>query len=234
MRKVWIYLICAFLVIGFVFDILLIVQISALKMDLDKTEKESVSLNDGSPPLVYVPGSRYFYNDPFYKMYDVGVGRTYYQISSGRKIFAEGIKEGSDPRITTLGGKSSGIVRLELGCGSNCNQVQYFDIFEDKTSEVFFVAGLFADYIDPFGNQLIARFCYRDKAPPKNILVIQDVFDDTVFYIEIARDFADFVDPGVNMLFLNENQLYVEYSVLRSDDEDDEYDTKTEIIDFRK
>jgi hypothetical protein len=217
---------CAFVLISIVFNVLLIFQNHAIKADLEKLE-------DTSTPQIYTLGSAFFYNDPFYKKYDVGLGKTYYQISSSKKIFAEGIKEGSDPRITNMGGKSGGIVKLELGCGSNCNNVQYFDIFEDNTSEVFFVAGLFADYVDPYGNQLIARFDYRDTEPPKNILIIQDIFDNTAFYGEIARNYADFVDPGVRMLFLNENQLYIEYVVTNQDDEKGTYRTKTEIIDFR-
>ena len=220
----------ALLLIGSALIVVLVMSNFVLITQLIKIKSEFSNLkNDADSERIVYYDSKYYQNDPYYRIIDVEPGRTYYQISANNTIFAEGVKSGSDPRIASMG---EGIVKLDLGCGTNCMHIQYFDVYNDRTSEVYFSAGEYGDYVD-LKNNLIAYFSLNVvDGTMKHILVIQDVFNKDTFYTEIERNYADAITPGIKMVFLNGNQLYIEYMTQESNASFN-YGATSEIIDFR-
>ena len=151
---------------------------------------------------------RYMVHDPLYRIEEVALGKYRYSIGTKLKVYAEGIKEGTEPEISYVG---NGIIRLFLGYGTNCFTVQYFDVWNDRTSETFSVYSNYADIcFSPSSSEcLLATFDF-----PRNVLVIRDIFDPQGFYAEIDRDFV--YAGAYQLLLLNETDLYVDADVFEA------------------
>jgi len=204
--------------------------IFSIKSELTQLENIILQNDNGSENIIINFDDRFFINDPVYRIYKLSLEKYYYQIGFKGKILAEDIIYRS-PNITYMGGRN-GIVKFELGCGTNCLNIQYYGVYNDGSiSDVFFSASAYGDYIN-YDNNLIAYFIWQEEEPQKHILVIQDIFDTNDFYIEIERDFANVISPGISMVFLNDKQLYAEYMISKADDLYD-WDTTSEIINFR-
>ena len=129
------------------------------------------------------------------------------KITSGDTILTEGTRDTPAPIITNSGYP---ILRLELGCGTNCLNVQYFNVTTKESSEVFFVPSIYADYTDDDGNALIAYFDYADESAEDTVLVVRSIFDGEIIS-KINREFISPLNPANTLIFLNENNIYVAY-----------------------
>ena len=54
-----------------------------------------------------------------------------------------------------------------------------------------------------------------------------------MFFVKIERDFFSPINPAENVIFLNDEEIYVEYLICLKDDGIEEYDLKKEIIKFK-
>lgn len=150
---------------------------------------------------------KYIIQTPLYQVYEKDLQKYSYKIGIGTKVFAEGIKNGTEPQIEEI---DNGIIRLFMGFGTNAFSVQYFDIWGDRTSKVFSPYSIYADYTDSKGC-LIAYFPAPDTSS-KNALLIKEIFNDDGFSTEIDRDFIS--NTCNELKFLNENEIYLDYDIL--------------------
>ena len=157
--------------------------------------------------------NRYIINDVFYQIIDLSTeeqpfGPYYYKIEMNKKVFAEGVKERTEPEIDYI---STGVIRLFMGFGSNAFSLQYFDVWNDRTSEVFSPYAGYADYADSKTNECLIAYFKFPSASGKNVLLIRDIFDEHGFSVEIDRGFISATCN--NIIILNENEIYLDYDV---------------------
>ena len=168
-----------------------------------------------------------------YQIYSTGLQEYHYRIATDRKVFVDDIKRGIAPSINMVEGE---VACLILPYGSGLKTVQFFNLRKDLTSDVFPIYSGYKTYTKwPFeGEVLIAYFDFA-----RCVLIIRDVFDDEGFYIEIDRGF---ISAGCeSLIFLNEDEIYIEYSIYADGySKDDviagkavEYVTVREVIRFR-
>jgi len=135
------------------------------------------------------------------------VGAIYeYEIRAGNTVLASETNMVEQPYISDLG---EGIIRLIIGDGTNHKYIQYFDIYRVAYSDVFMVPSIFSDYVDTNDNHLLSYFDY--SSDNSTILKILDIFD-SAYVIEIGRDFISPVTGADQLMFISENEIYVNYS----------------------
>jgi hypothetical protein len=114
---------------------------------------------------------RYIIQTAAYQIYEVEPGEYHYRISFGKNVYAEGVSYGRIPEINSVEGAGL-VIKLFLGCGSNCGSVQYFDVYEGKTSEKYFIYSMYSEYSDvDTGEHLIAYFDFPHNVGPKILSV---------------------------------------------------------------
>jgi len=141
-----------------------------------------------------------------------------YEIGYAENILASNTSEWHTPKISK---RNSQIIRLELGGGSNSNRVLYFDLWDGSISSEFNMMSYFADYVDsdyPFNDtrKAMVAFPYYLHESHKTIVVIRNIFDNN-FYLEIDEGFMTVLGGINNMLFLNENNLFIDYNIETSE-----------------
>jgi len=134
------------------------------------------------------------------------------------------------PELTHIMGS---VVRVSYPCGSNCNELRYYDASNEVASEYFLwpFFGVNPEFVEDYSTgdikALIVYSDYSDERD-KTLTIIRSIFDDS-FYLEIEEGFYSASIFGMyNAIFLNENELLVEYYNL----ENDEYIKKRAIIIF--
>lgn len=154
--------------------------------------------------FLHVDSAKYMINTPLYQIFEEETSEYHYKIGTAKKVFAEGVYY-REPYIDNI---HNGIIRLFQGAGTNASTVQYFDVWKDRTSKPFFIYSVYADYVDEKKTEecLLAYFDF-----PRNILIIEDVFDEQGFSTEIDRAF---ISATCNrLIILNENEIYLDYDV---------------------
>jgi hypothetical protein len=92
-------------------------------------------------------------------------------------------------------------------------------------SEVFLIPSAYADCISE-SVSLFASFDYDENM--KTVLEIRDIFDGSVI-ATIRRDFIAPTSGANNIVFLNEDVIYIDYDII---DDYDNRSSKKEIIIF--
>lgn len=188
---------------------------------LPETSTETTGSDEASADSLTEVANAYIVQTPFYQIRETGLGQYSYKIATDNKVFAEGTKTGTEPQIEDIDG---GIIRLFMGHGTNAFTVRYFDIWGDKTSTVFYPYTVYADYANKNTNTyLIAYFGFENRA-----LIVSDIFDPRGFCTEINK--GDESRIYNNVIILNENQIYVEYTVVADNGESQ---SVREVINFR-
>ena len=152
---------------------------------------------------------RFIINTTHYCIYDITpedsvVAKYEYMIKSGTTIMRQETDLVHEPSITEL---DNGILRLEIGDGSNYNRIQYFDVYNVRASEVYTVPSIFVDFVTD-SNQLLAFFDYSKNHEP--ILKVMDIFTNSEI-ADINRAFVSPVTGADALIFLIENEIYIDY-----------------------
>ena len=161
---------------------------------------------------------RYIIQTTFYQIYEEGLQRYRYRITSGKDTLVEEIKTGTAPRIEDKGG---GILKLHLGFGTNAFSVKYFDVYDKRVSAEFHPYSVYADYVDTATDDYYFAF-FKPEEKPK--LYISGFFDSSAFYNVLDLHFS--MATCEKLLFLNNTQLYIEYI-------DRDSNTVKKIVDFK-
>lgn len=196
---------------------------------------ESSNGETSSDDLLIMDSEKYIIQTPLYQVYEEGLQEYRYKIGTGKKVFAEGVKDGTEPKIDDIG---NGIIRLFMGFGTNAFSVQYFDVWGDRTSKVFSPYSIYADYADSKTKEcLIAYFAFPDTS--EKVLLIKDIYNEQGFSMEVDRGF---ISATCNrLIFLNENEIYLDYDILADGYSNDdliagnpvEYKNIREVVKFR-
>ena len=108
----------------------------------------------------------------------------------------------------------NGIIRVETAFGTNHREIQYYSVFEKTFSESFLAPSVYADYISGDASEsvnLFASFSYDENE--NTILVICDIFTNSTV-ATIHRDFIAPTSGANNIIFLNENIIFVDYDIM--------------------
>ena len=125
-----------------------------------------------------------------------------------KKLLDEGYTDFHSPDIY----EKNGLLTLYRNYGSIFYAERYYDVANSRVSPFFSRPVAASD-------KLIAYF--EDKGERGIALVIQDIFDSSVYYEEIQRDFSDLVlkDNGYKGKFLNNNtKLKITYPLRGKED----------------
>lgn len=155
----------------------------------------------------------------------------YQIINFAGQIIAEGTSWLRPPEIYQQDWKV--ISLFEWGGASR--YMQFFNIYDDRVSEVFEYFATPADfYTDSRTDTYLFAYFTGDRERDF-ILVVQNIFDND-FYIEIALGpFPPIPPPVYSITFLNEREIFVDYDVFVGDEDADEiiWENVREIIQFR-
>ena len=185
---------------------------------------------------------RYIVNTTYYQILDLSPkehphSAYYYRIFSHNKVFAEDTTK-RDPVIKHIDAHHN-VIKLFQTYGSNVHTAQYFDVHEEKSSRVFSIYSNHAEYVDYYTKECLLAYFESPRDYGENVLLIVDIFDEQGFSIEISKNFFQ---AGCNRLvFLNESEIYIEYTVLAEGYSGDdvvagkhvEFETIREVIKFR-
>lgn len=135
--------------------------------------------------IIYV--CEYPQNDPYNKFY-------WYEILDNAKtVILNGGTEWKIPIIT----EDENIVSVELDYGTLADIYRYYDTETNILSDVY-------THILARNHSLI---CYFEK----DELVIRDIFDKTLFYQTVKRDYDDRAVPIEEIKFIDEDSIEVSY-----------------------
>ncbi len=110
------------------------------------------------------------------------------------------VKEEEYPKEPSVNLLEDGILQVTISTGSPASYVHYFDIINNKVSDVYF-------------NPILAqngKIVYMNEGE----LMVSDIFDKTKIYNKIIRDFAPTANPASAVLearFQEGNKLYIDY-----------------------
>jgi len=147
--------------------------------------------------------SKYIIQTPFYQIYEEDLQKYKYRIASGKDVLVEDIKSGTAPQIED---KGDGIVKLHLGFGTNAFSVKYFNVYDKTISEEFNPYSIYADYINTKTKEYYIAY-FKPEENPK--LYIRGFFDSSEFLNELDLNFS--MATCEKLIFLNEEEIYIEY-----------------------
>lgn len=147
--------------------------------------------------------SKYIIQTPFYQIYEEDLQKYKYRITSGKDILVEDTKSGTAPQIED---KGDGIVKLHFGFGTNAFSVKYFNVYDKTISEDFNPYGIYADYVNTKTKEYYIAY-FKPEENPK--LYIRGFFDSLDFSTELDLDFSMAICE--KLIFLNEDEIYIEY-----------------------
>ena len=173
---------------------------------------------------------KYIIQTPLYQIYEESLQKYRYKIGSDQKTFAEGTENGTEPEIEEI---DDGIVRLHMGFGTNAFSVQYFDIWNDRTSVVFSPFAIYADYVNPKTKECLIAYFEYDATSEKYILTVKDIFNEKGFSTKIDKDFSS--GTCNELVILNESEIYVDYAALSGSNlgKSAEFESVRDVIRFR-
>lgn len=152
---------------------------------------------------------KYIIQTPYYQIYEEDLQTYRYRIASGKTVLAEDVKTGTEPTIEE---KGDGILKLHLGFGTNAFSVQYFDMYRKTVSEKFSPYSVYADYINTKTKDYYIAYFQLEENPK---LYINGFFESAGFSVALDLDFA--MVTCEKIIFLNESELYIEYTNDRSE-----------------
>lgn len=147
---------------------------------------------------------KYIIQTHYYQIYEVGLGKYRYRITSGNDVMVDEIKVRTEPEIDDLG---DNILRLFLGFGTNACSVRYFDTHNKTVSEEFNPYTIYADYINTETKEYYIAYFVPEENPK---LYIFGFFDSADFSTELDLDFS--MPTCESLIFLNEEEIYIEYT----------------------
>ncbi len=147
--------------------------------------------------------SKYIIQTPFYQIYEEDLQKYKYRITSGKDILVEDTKTGTAPQIED---KGDGIVKLHLGFGTNAFSVKYFNVYDKTISEEFNPYSIYDDYINTETKEYYIAY-FKPEENPK--LYIRGFFDSLEFSNELDLNFS--MATCDKLIFLNEEEIYIEY-----------------------
>ena len=182
--------------------------------EVRSNDKETNNLPADELELDYTCPNRCIINDPDFYIRavtpDGETGEFYeYMISWGNEVVSSDTNMLKSPYITRLG---DGILRLEIGYGTNHTGVQYFDLYNELVSEEYIVAYKYADYACNFEDKYLFAYITEtyDAGEESTVLKIVNIFDGSIV-AEIDRDFFSSVRGAEALMFLSDKEIYVEY-----------------------
>jgi len=162
--------------------------------------------------------SKYIIQTPFYQIYEEDLQTYKYRITSGKDILVEDTKSGTAPQIED---KGDGIVKLHLGFGTNAFSVKYFNVYDKTVSEEFNPFSIYADYINTKTKEYYIAYFKLEENPK---LYISGFFNSSEFSNELDLNFS--MATCDKLIFLNEEEIYIEYI-------DDNSEIIKKVVDFK-
>ncbi len=190
MKRIYLFIISVFLILSF----------SACGTSYDTNSENDLPVENSQSDI---DTSKYIIQTHFYQIYEEDLQKYKYRITSGKDILVEDTKFGTEPQIED---KGDGVVKLHLGFGTNAFSVKYFNVYDKTISEEFNPFSIYADYINTKTKEYyIAYFKHEEK--PK--LYINGFFDSSEFSNELDLNFS--IADCEKLIFLNEEEIYIEY-----------------------
>ena len=183
-----------------IISIILILSFSACGTSYEANSENDLPVENSQSDI---DTSKYIIQTPFYQIYEVGLQKYKYRITSGKDILVEDFKIGTEPQIED---KGDGILRLFLGFGTNAFSVKYFNVYNKTVSEVFNPYSIYADYINTKTKEYYIAY-FKPEEKPK--LYINGFFDSSEFSNELDLNFS--MATCDKLIFLNEEEIYIEY-----------------------
>ena len=183
-----------------ILSVVLILSFSACGTNHENNSENELSDQNSQ---ITIDESKYIIQTPFYQIYEEDLRKYKYRITSGKDVLVEDIKTGTEPQIED---KGDGIVRLFLGFGTNAFSVKYFNVYDKKISEEFNPYTIYADYVDTKEKECYIAY-FKPEEKPK--LYIRGFFESSGFSNELDLNFS--MATCEKLIFLNENELYIEY-----------------------
>ena len=148
-----------------------------------------------------------------------------YEVGYEDNIIFSASNDWNEPHMFCL---QNGIVRLELGGGSNDLEVRFFDLHNERISPMFNMMSNYANYTED--DTLVAFPKYLPESN-KTVVVVRSIFDDTA-YLEIDEGFMTVLGGINNILFLRRNELYIDYDVFLNEQFEDLRVNKRTVVTF--
>ena len=183
-----------------IISIILILSFSACGTSYEANSENDLPVENSQSDI---DTSKYIIQTPFYQIYEVGLQKYKYRITSGKDILVEDFKTGTEPQIED---KGDGILRVFLGFGTNAFSVKYFNVYNKTVSEVFNPYSIYADYINTKTKEYYIAY-FKPEEKPK--LYINGFFDSSEFSNELDLNFS--MATCDKLIFLNEEEIYIEY-----------------------
>jgi len=172
-----------------------------------------------------VDSRTYYFITPYFRLWEVnddGENRWQYEITkpySNSVVFT-----GAHYRQPTITHIAGNVVRVSCPYGSNSNELRYYDTQNEVASECFLWPYFCVnpEFVEDYSTgDLKALIVYSDYCDKRNkkLTIISSIFDDS-FYLEIEEDFYSASAMGIyNAIFLNENELFIEYFIFENDEQ---------------
>ena len=135
--------------------------------------------------------------------YKDAVNKHFYRIldSNGNTVISE-----TTTRPLSISITEDDIIDISISFGSGVCQHQYYDIDKNILSERFF------DVFATSGELIVHMNVSKENAMENRILVIRNIFDKEVLFVEYKLDFSNYVIPIEKIEFLaNSNALQITY-----------------------
>lgn len=178
MKKCLILLVCAF--------VCLISVYSYCKFDIVSSLNETKVLKSENYNVID--------SGKYYRIYKGNVTQVYYDIynSDGQVVLSE-----TTDRPLRIEMLNDDIVDIRIGMGTGITIHKYYDVAENIFSQDF-------TYVLSNSNELIAFIDVPNEKPFENRkVVVQNVFDKSLFYKEFQLDFSKIDTPVVKATFSN-------------------------------
>lgn len=183
-----------------IISVILILSFSACGTSYETNSENDLPVENSQSDI---DTSQYIIQTTFYQIYEEDLQKYKYRITSGKDILVEDTKSGTAPRIED---KGDGIVKLHLGFGTNAFSVKYFNVYDKTISEEFNPFSIYADYINTKTKEYYIAY-FKPEEKPK--LYIKGFFDCSEFSNELDLNFS--MATCEKLIFLNEEEIYIEY-----------------------
>ena len=183
-----------------IISVILILSFSACGTNYETNSENDLTVVNSQSDI---DTSKYIVQTPFYQIYEEDLQKYKYRITSGKDILVEDTKCGTAPKIED---KGDGIVKLHLGFGTNAFSVKYFNVYDKTISEEFNPYSIYADYINTKTKEYYIAY-FKPEEKPK--LYIRGFFDSLEFSNELDLNFS--MATCDKLIFLNEEEIYIEY-----------------------
>ena len=205
MKRIYLLIICGLLILSF----------SACGPDSENNSGNDLPVENSTSDT---DTSKYVIQTPFYQIYEEDLQKYKYRITSGKDVLVEDIKTGTEPQIED---KGDGILRLFLGFGSNAFSVKYFNVYDKTVSEEFNPYTIYADYVNAKTKEYYIAY-FKPEENPK--LYIRGFFNSSEFSTELDLNFS--MPTCDKLIFLNEEEIYIEYI-------DNHSEIMKKVVDFK-